>query len=281
MTRPSSEAASRAELAWDEAARGYDEYFGPRFAPYLGAAVGALAAHSSQLPSGCIVVPCVGPGRELRPLARAFGERQIIASDLSGEMVTLARERNRDLPNVSVERADAMQLATPNVAAVLSVFGLQLLPDPVAALGSWLKLLHTGGLAAIVYWPRDAEPSGPFASMRRLLRSAGVLDGTWEDELPPSVAASGTSLLADLPLVFEIQYEDPRSMWHALTQLGPLRGPSHGSRPNADRPARRTIRGRATAWPAEPHAGSAPAPAPPLAHPLLLRPAPNGPAGPA
>jgi SAM-dependent methyltransferase len=224
MSRPSSEVASRAELAWDEAARGYDEYFGPRFAPYLGAAVGALAARGDELPSGCIVVPCVGPGRELRPLARAFRERQIVASDLSGEMVSLARERNRDVQNVSVERADATQLDTQNVAAVLSVFGLQLLPDPVAALGSWLKLLNTGGLAAIVYWPRDAEPSGPFSSMRRLLRGVGVLDGSWENELLPTALAAGTQVLADLPLVFEIQYEDSRTLWHALTQLGPLRG---------------------------------------------------------
>ena len=139
-------------------------------------------------------------------------------------MVSLARERNRGLPNVSVERADAMQLETENVAALVSVFGLQLLPDPVAALGSWLKLLNIGGLAAVVYWPRDTEPSGPFSSMRRLLRDAGVLDGTWENELLPSVTASGARVLADLPLVFEIKYEDPRTLWHALTQLGPLRG---------------------------------------------------------
>ena len=34
------------ERAWDEAASGYDAYFGPRFAPYLGAAIGALLARS-------------------------------------------------------------------------------------------------------------------------------------------------------------------------------------------------------------------------------------------
>jgi trans-aconitate methyltransferase len=223
MTVPSA-GASRAELAWDEAARGYDAYFGPRFAPYLAAAVGALAARRDQLPTGCVIVPCVGPGRELRPLARVLSERQVVASDLSGEMVKLARARTCDLANVSVERADAMQLATPNVAALLSVFGLQLLPDPVAALCSWLSLLESGGLAAVVYWPRDAEPSGPFASMRRVLRSAGVLDGSWEHELLPSAQAQGARVLAELPLVFEIQYESAGSVWHALTQLGPLRG---------------------------------------------------------
>lgn len=139
-------------------------------------------------------------------------------------MVNLARERARDLANVSVERADAMQLATPSVAALLSVFGLQLLPDPVAALRSWVSLLASGGIAAIMYWPRDAEASGPFASMRRLLRSQGVLDGSWEQELLPAAEAQGARVLAELPLVFELQYESARSLWHALTRLGPLRG---------------------------------------------------------
>ncbi|HEY3665463.1 MAG TPA: class I SAM-dependent methyltransferase [Polyangiaceae bacterium] len=222
MTAP-SDGPSRAELAWDEAASGYDEYFGPRFAPYLGAAVGALAARRGELPAGRVIVPCVGPGRELRPLAHVFSDRQILASDLSSEMVSLARARNRDLSNVSVERADAMQLSTPDVAALLSVFGLQLLPEPVAALRSWLGLLSPGGIAAIVYWPRDAEPSGPFFSMRRLLRSVGVLDGTWESEVLAAAEAAGARVLANLPLVFEIKYEAPRSAWQALTQLGPPR----------------------------------------------------------
>jgi hypothetical protein len=97
------------------------------------------------------------------------------------------------------------------------------LPEPVAALRSWLGLLNPGGIAAIVYWPRDAELSGPFSSMRRLLRSAGVLDGSWEGELLPTAEAAGTRVLANLPLVFEIKYEAARSAWHALTQLGPLR----------------------------------------------------------
>jgi SAM-dependent methyltransferase len=218
------EGTSPAELAWDEAALGYDAYFGPRFAPYLGAAVGALAAQRSALPSGSIVVPCTGPGRELGPLARAFPEHAIIGSDLSGQMVARARQRVRELRNVSVERADAMELHTPDVAAVLSVFGLQLLRDPVAALSAWLKLLSPGGLAVIVYWPRDAEPAGPFFSMRQLLRSAGLLDGNWENQLLGSVPAAGAHVRADLPLAFEITYQDSGTLWHALTQLGPLRG---------------------------------------------------------
>ena len=78
-------------------ALGYDAYFGPRFAPYLGAAIGALLARQEQLPSGALLVPCVGPGRELCPLAHAFVGRKIAASDLSTTMVGRARERLLDL----------------------------------------------------------------------------------------------------------------------------------------------------------------------------------------
>ena len=51
-----------------------------------------------------------------------------------------------------------------------------------------------------------------------------MLDGTWENELLHEVTASGARVLADLPLVFEIKYDDSRALWHALTRLGPLRG---------------------------------------------------------
>jgi trans-aconitate methyltransferase len=217
---------NRVELAWDQAARGYDAYFAPRFAPYLGAAIGALLARREELPSGAILVPCVGPGRELCPLARAFPDRPIAASDLSGEMVKLARERSAQFPNVNVERADAMTLSAPStgLAALVSVFGLQLLPDPAAALGAWLSELSIGGLAVIVYWPRVAEQSGPFFSMRRALRKAGVADGAWQEELSARAAENGGRVLTDVPLAFEIQHDDAAAAWSALTLLGPLRG---------------------------------------------------------
>jgi SAM-dependent methyltransferase len=218
--------AARVERAWDEAALGYDAYFGPRFAPYLGAAIGALLARQSELPNGAVLVPCVGPGRELAPLARAFLKRAIIASDLSTGMVSRAGERAAALANVSVERADATALHAPvgGAAAVLSVFGLQLLPDPPATLASWVALLEPRGLAVVVYWPRDTETAGPFHSMRTLLRHAGLADGDWEARLASSAAAAGGRLLADLPLCFEIAHDDSATMWRALTHLGPLRG---------------------------------------------------------
>ncbi|MET0792015.1 MAG: class I SAM-dependent methyltransferase [Polyangiaceae bacterium] len=212
------------EQAWDEAASGYDAYFGPRFAPYLAAAVGALLARSADLPPGNIVVPCAGPGRELGPLSGAFPERAILGSDLSNEMVALARARNARFGNVSVERADATALAPEaEVAGLLSVFGLQLLPDQPATLASWVRLLASGGIAVVVYWPRDAEPSGPFHALHRLLRKAGLRDGEWEAELVPSALRAGGQLLCDARLGFAMQHSDPRTLWDAFTRLGPLR----------------------------------------------------------
>jgi len=216
---------SHVEVAWDEAARGYDAYFSPRFAPYLATAIGALIGRASDLPSGCIVVPCAGPGRELGHLARAFPTRQILASDLSGEMVKLARERNARFPNVSVERDDATQLQRPSseVAALFSVFGLQLLPKPADALASWLKLLQKKGLAAVVYWPRDTDGSGPFDTMHRLLAESIPIPESWQGELEGSIVAASAHILQDVGIAFEMQHDSALGIWQALTRLGPLR----------------------------------------------------------
>lgn len=214
------------ELAWNEAASGYDAYFSPRFAPYLATAIGSLIGRKSDLPnSGCIVVPCAGPGRELGPLARVFAPRAIIASDLSSEMVKLARARNARFPNVSVERDDATQLRPPGteVAALLSVFGLQLLPNPAETLASWLRLLQPKGLATIVYWPRDTDGGGPFDTMHRLLAESTAVDRAWQGELPASARAASAQIREDVRIAFEIQHDDARSAWQALTRLGPLR----------------------------------------------------------
>ena len=228
MAEPSA-ARARVEQAWDEAALGYDAYFGPRFAPYLGAAIGALLGRQSQLPSGSVLVPCVGPGRELPALAAALAPRQILASDLSTAMVARARERAAAFANVSLVQADATALVAPaeGAAALLSVFGLQLLPEPANTLGDWIRLLAPGGLAAIAYWPRESEAVGPFHCMRALLRQAGLADGDWEERLVASALAAGGRLLCDTRLCFEIEHEDARSMWRALTHLGPLRALMH------------------------------------------------------
>jgi trans-aconitate methyltransferase len=214
------------EVAWDEAARGYDAYFSPRFAPYLATALGTLIGRASDLPNpGSIVVPCTGPGRELGALSRAFPQRRILASDWSGEMVKLARENNARSANVSVERDDATRLRTPElpVAALYSAFGLQLLPKPAATLQSWLELLAPRGLAVVVFWPRDTDHGGPFDVMHRLLAESFPIDRAWQGELESSARAASARFREDVRVAFEMRHDDARGVWQALTRLGPLR----------------------------------------------------------
>jgi len=217
--------ASPVELAWNDAARGYDAYFSPRFAPYLAAALGCLIGRKRELPNpGSILAPCTGPGRELGALARAFPERQIAGSDLSGEMVKLAQERNVQFANVSVERADATQLpARSPVAALYSVFGLQLLPNPAATLRSWLELLEPKGVATIVYWPNDTDDGGPCDTLHRLIAESITVDRSWEGALEESARAASAEVLEDVRIAFEMQHDSAHAYWDALTRLGPLR----------------------------------------------------------
>lgn len=213
------------ERAWNEAARGYDGYFSPRFAPYLAAALGALIGRKRELPkSGCIMVPCAGPGRELGSLALAFPDRTIAGSDLSDEMVKLAEKNSAPFSNVSMIRADATQLrAAGPVAALYSVFGLQLLPNPAATLCTWLELLEPRGLAVVVYWPNETDDGGPCDTLHRLLAESSTVDRSWERKLEASAEAASARVLEDVHIAFEMRHDDARSYWHALSRLGPLR----------------------------------------------------------
>ena len=108
--------------AWDEAAEGYEAYFVPRFAPWVGVAVEALPS----LVDGPVVVPCCGTFPEAGPLVRRVGEREVVGIDLSPGMVRLAGQRVAGLGGVRVEVGDAAALQgwAGTCAGVVSVFGL-------------------------------------------------------------------------------------------------------------------------------------------------------------
>jgi len=222
MTKINAEQMAR---AWDQASLEYDEYFTPRFAPYLGTALGALAARQMELPPGPIVVPCVGPGHELPGLSRVFEGRQVLASDLSKVMVERARARATQLSNVVVEQRDATSLGLPaaGAAGLFSAFGLQLLPDPALALGHWLELLAAGGALSIVYWPEHSEPGSPFHVLRELLVRGNVSRADWEQALPESIRAGGGRVRLDARVAFEMQHDDAQSLWRGFSHLGSLR----------------------------------------------------------
>lgn len=221
--------AARLARNWDEAARGYERYFVPRFAPWVATAVGALRA--TPLPPGPILVPCCGTFPEFDLLAEAHPGRELVGVDLSAGMIAVARERAAGRPNVRLVTGDATALAHEwpgTAAAVVSVFGLQQLPDPVAATADWARALSPGGRLSVVYWPPLPETEGPFALVSEVVAEAlGTEEGeprTWPGELAAAAVAGGLVVDRDEEVRHEIEHPDAEAYWTAVTVDGPQRG---------------------------------------------------------
>jgi trans-aconitate methyltransferase len=174
--------------AWDQAADGYERYFVPRFAPWVRTAVDDL----DDLPDGPILVPCCGTFPEVELLAPRFPDHRIAGIDLSAGMVELARRRAGDRAQV-IQGDAAIIDPSWQAAAIVSVFGLQQLPDPAAALKSWYAALRPAGRLTVVYWPEHTEESGPFTLLDDVLTETRaqapgqLLDQSWEDALVPAL----------------------------------------------------------------------------------------------
>ncbi|MET7422602.1 class I SAM-dependent methyltransferase [Dactylosporangium sp. NPDC005555] len=216
------EGLARTARGWDEAAEGYEAYYVPRFAPWVATAVAAVTG--VPLPDGPVLVPCCGTFPELDALAAALPGRGLTGIDLSAGMVGLAHGRAAGRPGVTVEQGDASTLDprwTGRCAAVVSVFGLQQLPEPDAAVASWAAALRPGGVLSVVFWPRHTEDEGPFALISSLVPGGG--DDTWQDRLAPALAAADAVVERDEPLAHPMSHPDAATFFDAHTRDGPMR----------------------------------------------------------
>jgi hypothetical protein len=105
----------------------------------------------------------------------------------------------------------------------VSVFGLQLLPDPELAIRSWMAALRPGGRLSVVFWPGTTEHTGPFALISEVLRAhmpAG--DRSWEARLP-AVVAEGATVDRDEDLSYPMSHPDAATFFDAFSRSGPLR----------------------------------------------------------
>ena len=212
----------RLARGWDEAAEGYEAYFVPRFAPWVGTAVDALSGR--RLPDGPILVPCCGTFPELDALADAWPGREIVGIDLSAGMVRLARERAARHPSARVVQGDASTVDAGSCAALVSVFGLQQLPEPAVAIGSWVAALRPGGLLSVVFWPGDIEGDGPFALLSTVLREhVPRSDRAWERRIAAAVTARGAVIELDETVAHPMSHPDAAAFFDAFTRSGPLR----------------------------------------------------------
>jgi SAM-dependent methyltransferase len=221
------DAERRAGLAraWDDAASGYERYFVPRLAPWVTGAVHGLG--EVGLPPGPILVPCCGSFPELPSLTAAHPGREIVGIDLSAGMVALARERAAGQPLVQLVEGDAAGLGARwrgVCAGVVSVFGLQQLPDPEAALADWVSTLCPGGCLSVMFWPDRVEEDGPFALLDQVLAGhRAPADDAWEARVADAITAAGATVTRDEYRSFPMHHPDARTFWAAVTDGGPLR----------------------------------------------------------
>lgn len=215
----------RLARGWDEAADGYDAYFVPRFAPWVNAAVAEVTA--ATLPDGPILVPCCGTFPELDALIEHFPDREIVGIDLSAGMVRRARERAAPWPRVSVVEGDASTLDpqwSGRCAAVVSVFGLQQLPEPDLAIQSWLAALRPAGRLSVIFWPDTAEHDGPFALIKSVVRAhVPPGDRSWESRLVAALTTQGATIERDEQPSYPMSHANASAIFDAYTRWGPMR----------------------------------------------------------
>jgi SAM-dependent methyltransferase len=217
----------RLAQAWDAAVDGYEAYYVPRFAPWVTAAVRAVSL--ADLPPGPVLVPCCGTLPELDELVEHLPGREIVGIDLSAGMIRRARERAAPYPGVSLVVGDAATLDgwAGRCAAVVSVFGLQQLPEPDVAIRSWAAALRPGGRLSVVFWPEVTEVDGPFARIAAIVRAevppADPGDRGWEEKLRPALAAAGVVVERDDEPAYPISHPDAAAFFDAYTRSGPLR----------------------------------------------------------
>lgn len=219
------DAQERLAQSWDEAAEGYDQYFVPRFAPWLNDAVQAVAG--VELPPGPVLVPCCGTFPELPALQAALPGRELVGVDLSAGMIDLARERAAGSPDVELIVGDAADLDprwTSACAAVVSVFGLQQLPEPAAGLASWVGALAPGGVLSVMFWLPVPEADGPFALLRQVIDPKPADEPAWPGLLADDVRSAGGVLERDADVVHPMSHPDAAAVFDATMDTGSCRG---------------------------------------------------------
>ena len=174
----------------------------------------------------------LGPGRGALtvPLARAVGaDGRVDALDMAPSMVRLLREdlEGRGVTNVSVAVGDASDPRPPDTAydGVASSLVLFFLPDPVAGLVAWHRLLRPGGRAGIATFQpwagRFAELLGLVAEYAGPPERGGTAFDT-DEGVEQLFRAAGYSDVRTVPRTFPIPFLD-LDQWHTWSQATALR----------------------------------------------------------
>lgn len=96
-----------------------------------------------------------GAGQTLSQIARRVGDGgRVIGIDIAPVLLSVARERSKNEPQIELIEADAQTLALPDgsVDAVFSRFGVMGFNDPEAAFRNFGRMLRPGGRVAFCCW---------------------------------------------------------------------------------------------------------------------------------
>jgi len=209
--------------AWSSVARGYHEYWSPRFRPLLVRAVEAF----EPPPLGPLAVPGCGPGDEVLLLLEKFPLRTIVATDPSAEMVSFCRGAIRKAGAATalctLGRAEDLSSTVHQAAGVFSSFTLQLLSDPSAALIDWSTALRLGGIATAIFWPRPSPESSFGLLASAIKKVAGEERPDWEPGALASLEKAGLALRRDERVHTTFEHGSPGELFGAIVDKGPLR----------------------------------------------------------
>ena len=138
---------------WDLASSDYDPLWQDQLAP---ARTGMLTLASLASGEHVLDLAC-GTGLVTLAAAESVGASgSVLGTDLSGEMIEVARQRagEQQAANVTFQRMDAETLDLPDATfdVVLCSLGLMYVPDPQRAVREWLRVLKPGGRIAIAVW---------------------------------------------------------------------------------------------------------------------------------
>lgn len=220
----------RLRNAWNESAEGYDQYFVPRFRPWIEAAVNELVSIWPVNSSGSVLIPCCGTAPEVELLLRQIPDiSKIVGLDLSEKMIELAQQR---YPQKQVQffvgDASAVSLSYKNVDALLSCFGLQQMPAPADVIVDWYKCLTLGGVLSVLWWPPSVGDDSVFDQARRVSTEFfGAQDASWDSAIAPQLLKAGAQLLSDKRLDFEMGHESAQNCLDAFLSSGPWRALSN------------------------------------------------------
>ena len=157
-----------------ERVRAFYRQYAPRYdhqtAYYDRVLLGDGRAWACAQSRGAVLEVAIGTGRNLPHYPR---DRRLTGIDLTPAMLTLARDRARDLGVAAallVADAQALPFAAASFDSVVCTLGLNAIPDDQAAVGEMYRVLRPGGRLVLL---------GHVASPYRVVRAIQRLIERW------------------------------------------------------------------------------------------------------